>query len=203
MNKLVLFDFDGTLTKKDSFPLFIKYCTSNLTYFWGFSLHIIPIIAYKLGFLSGEKLKQKILSWFFKGIDETFLKKKGEEFIEYLFIKKLLNENIIQNLESEINAGNTVCVVSASPEIWIYPFCKKMKIDCICTEMKFVSGKFTGELASQNCTGIEKARRVQEKYKLDLFEEIQAYGNSKDDFEMLAIANKKFMVNKDGNIILA
>lgn len=200
MNKLVLFDFDGTLTKKDSLPLFIKFYSGWLNYFIGFSYHVIPIIAYKIGFLSGEKLKQKVLSWFFKETDELQLRNKGDEFVEFLFDENLFNKPLIEKLKSEIAEGNTVAVVSASPEIWISAFCKKMQTDCLSTELEFRSGKFTGKLSTPNCTGKEKVKRILEKYTLASFKEIHAYGNSIDDHEMMALANKKFIVRKNGEI---
>ena len=200
MSRLVLFDFDGTLTTKDSFPLFIKFCKGNSVFFFGFLLHGFSILLYKLGLKSGESLKQTVLSWFFKNNSEAELKERGVLFIEYLFEKKLFHSEILQKLVSESFQGSTVVVVSASPDIWIEPFCKKFNIRSISTKLLFENGKFNGRLATRNCAGKEKAHRIKEAFDLSTIKEIVAYGNSKDDLEMLSIAQEKYWVSSNGKI---
>jgi HAD superfamily phosphoserine phosphatase-like hydrolase len=200
MSKLILFDFDGTLTKKDSFPLFIRFSCGSVNYLIGFSIHSFSILLYKLGIISGEKLKQSVMSWFFKGSSENELRKNGSSFIDFLLENHFFNPSILQALINEVESGNTVAVVSASPDIWIKPFCDKFKVKCISTKLKFENETFTGLFETANCAGIEKARRIRSVYDLSEFKEIIAYGNSKDDLEMLGLAQIKNWINAKGEI---
>ncbi len=193
MNKrIAFFDFDGTITTKDSLLEFIKYSKGVLALYIGFSLHLHYLIAYKLKLISNQKAKEKILAHFFGGmnIDEftrycqAFATEKIPELIRpsaVLEINRLKKENV------------TIVIVTASPENWIKDWANHIQADIIATKLLYVNGKITGEIDGLNCYGNEKARRIVEKYTLENYTEIFAYGDSAGDKEMLALAHKGFM----------
>lgn len=193
MNKrIAFFDFDGTITTKDSLLEFIKYSKGALALYIGFSLHLHYLIAYKLKLISNQKAKEKILAHFFGGmnIDEftrycqAFAIEKIPELIRpsaVLEINRLKKENV------------TIVIVTASPENWIKDWANDIQADIIATKLLYVNGKITGEIDGLNCYGNEKARRIVEKYALENYTEIFAYGDSAGDKEMLALAHKGFM----------
>jgi len=53
-------------------------------------------------------------------------------------------------------------------------------------------GRLTGRYLGGECTGPEKAVRIRRRYDLRQFREIYAYGDSAEDREMLAIANRRY-----------
>ena len=61
INGLVLFDFDGTLTKKDSFILFIIYSAGWIKTILTGIVYLPVILSYLAGFSTGEYLKKKLL----------------------------------------------------------------------------------------------------------------------------------------------
>ena len=70
--KIYAFDFDGTLTRRDTFIEFIRYVFGTRRMLAGI-LRFAPILVLmKLGRYPNWKAKQRVFSWFFKGmgIDE-------------------------------------------------------------------------------------------------------------------------------------
>ena len=67
--KVYAFDFDGTLTKKDTFVEFIEYSKGYGKTFWGLMLFSPILVLMKLRLYPNWKAKQRIFSWFFKGME--------------------------------------------------------------------------------------------------------------------------------------
>ena len=68
MKKVYAFDFDGTLTTKDTLLEFIRYAKGSSSFWLGFLFHIHLLILMKLGFYPNWKAKQKVFAHFFKGM---------------------------------------------------------------------------------------------------------------------------------------
>lgn len=197
---LVLFDFDGTLSKKDTYPQFILFAKGTFVGLLGFVLFSPLIILYKLKVVSGSILKQKMTSYFFKGMDEADLKKKGDAFITALTSKGAFNTTIVAMMEEHLANSHEVCIVSASLDCWIEPFSRRRKVNFLCTELLFTEGKFSGNLKTPNCNGADKMRRIRERYDLKDYSSVIAYGNSSGDSEMFSLANKVNFV-KQGVVV--
>ena len=68
MKKIYAFDFDGTLTTKDTLLEFIRFAKGNVGLAVGFLYYSPLIILMKLHLYPNWKVKQKIFAWFFKGM---------------------------------------------------------------------------------------------------------------------------------------
>jgi HAD superfamily phosphoserine phosphatase-like hydrolase len=88
--------------------------------------------------------------------------------------------------------GHKVVIVSASIACWLKPGCDRNGLELIATKLEIKEGIVTGKLLTRNCYGIEKVNRVKEKYRLDDYETIYAYGDSRGDKELLELANESF-----------
>ena len=86
--------------------------------------------------------------------------------------------------------GHKVVIVSASIECWLKPWCDKNGLGLIATKLEIKDGRVTGKFLTKNCYGIEKANRVKEGYNLDDYDYIYAYGDSRGDKELLALAHE-------------
>ena len=190
---LVLFDFDGTMTRKDTFPAFIFFVFGRAKGILGFLIHAPYILFYYFGVLNGSSLKQKIVSYFFKGKDTDAIRKNGIAFAEELNVNGMNIEVMNDFMQYQLK-GFDLCIVSASLDIWIAPFAKIYNIKYICTETEVAGNKFTGKLKTPNCNGKEKANRIKVAYNLSEYENIIAYGNSKGDEAMMNLAKEKHMV---------
>ncbi|HYC86795.1 MAG TPA: haloacid dehalogenase-like hydrolase, partial [Chryseosolibacter sp.] len=80
--RLVLFDFDGTITAKDTLAQIMIHYRGAFRYRYGLVV-LAPIMAlYLLRLIPNWKAKQFLLSWFFKGEDEHTFNKRCREFAE-------------------------------------------------------------------------------------------------------------------------
>jgi len=190
--QLHLCDFDGTLTRGDSFVRFLLFAVPLprlVVGGFGLALKFIGLIF--SGNWSNGVAKAAVLSAFFKGKSAAEMKKLSEEFCQKK-LPTLVRNELLNDLRKAFQNGETVVIVSASPDVWLRPFCAAEGFDLLCTELEFESGQFTGNFSTPNCNGAEKARRIREKYDLDAFEKTTAYGNSKGDEAMFALADEVF-----------
>lgn len=189
--KLILFDFDKTLTSKDSLIEFARYDRSKIS-FYSKILFLTPvIILYKLGVLNSQQTKERFLGSFFKGLSNDELKKLGKNFSNYI-IPKILNPILYDNMLKHIQEGDKVVLVSASMDIWLNEWCSKHNIDLICTKAKFNKDNlFEGKIDGLNVKGHIKKKLVLQKYSLSQFNEIIVYGNKGLDNELFKLATSK------------
>ncbi|HXB40016.1 MAG TPA: HAD family hydrolase [Bacteroidia bacterium] len=192
--KLVLFDFDGTITTKDTFPLFFKFTFGTLRYYSGFSLFAPLFLLYKLKLYEGGKLKERILSHYLKNKPQNEMQEMGKNYFDFLMKNNIIKREFLEKIEFYKKEGFCVAVVSASPDLWIKLFCTQYQIDCLCTELQYLSSVFSGKLKTKNCNGEEKRTRVKEHYNTNEFDEIVIYGDSPGDKKMMELATTKVWV---------
>jgi len=188
---LALFDFDGTITTDDSLIKFIRFAVGDVKFLWGMTVLSPMLTAYKLKLIPNYKAKQMMLSYFFKGIDEQqFLKIAKEYSLKH--IDTILLPQAMEKIAWHKEQGHKIVIVSASVECWLKPWCDKNGLNLIATKMEMQEGMVTGKFHTKNCYGPEKAKRVKEKYNLDDYEYIYAYGDSRGDKELLELADEHF-----------
>lgn len=183
---LALFDFDGTLTNKDSAVEFIKF-THPKNWWWKI-LWLSPIlVGVKTGLLDEGPSKQKVLKAFYKGWSKAQFEAQAQVYTERILSNIVRQDGLAQIKEHQAK-GHRVLLVSASCEEWLSTWAKKQGMELVATRMEYEQGKFTGKLQGLNCKGPEKVRRVKELLNLADFSSIYAYGDTSGDREMLAIA---------------
>lgn len=189
--KLALFDFDGTITKYDSFLKFIRFVVGDLRFIIGLIILSPTIIFFKLKLIANYKAKQKMFSYFFKDYkQEYFMKVANEYSLNYL--DKILRLEAMKRIHWHKEQGHKVIVVSASIDCYLQSWCKKNDLELIATKVEIRNNVITGNFKTKNCYGIEKVNRIKKLYNLEDFEYVYAYGDSSGDSEMLAIANESF-----------
>jgi phosphatidylglycerophosphatase C len=188
--KLALFDFDGTITTKDTFIEFIRFYHGNLKFAVGFSVLAPILVLFKLKLIANWKAKEKVLTWFFKGETLGAFSAKCLEFSKHK-LPGLIRPKAVATIKG-LAAEYEIVVVSASAEDWIAPWCNDHHLNVLATTLEKKDGKLTGKIAGKNCFGIEKALRIQAKYNLASFDEILSYGDSSGDREMFALSHKYF-----------
>ncbi|AYO53845.1 HAD-IB family hydrolase [Acinetobacter wuhouensis] len=195
---LALFDFDGTLCKKDSFTGFIFYALSK-RHIVKQGIKILPWIqAYYLNIYPAHAMRIKLFKSMFKDANAAEILDLTEDYCSRLI--EQLDPSLYQRLIDHQNQGDDVVLVSASVDIYLEVMCQILKIDLICTETEIINGIFTGDYSTPDCSSEQKRIRILEKYELDQYENIYAYGNSIEDNEMLSLADFKYMVGEDQNL---
>jgi phosphatidylglycerophosphatase C len=189
--KIAFFDFDGTITRKDTLLEIIKFQKGKAAFYLGFLIHGPWLLAYKFKLLPNDFVKQKILTYFFAGIEEGVFQENCN-----LFAEKKLPQMIRPAALAEIyklsKSGFEVVVVSASAGNWIRKWTDSLSLKLISTTLEIKNGKLTGKIEGRNCHGIQKVIYIKEQWNLTEYKEIYAYGDSSGDRPMLALATKSF-----------
>jgi HAD superfamily phosphoserine phosphatase-like hydrolase len=193
--RLILFDFDGTLTTKDSLNEFLKFSVGKRKYFLKLFLFMPLFILYKLKLIKNNKAKEMLFSFFFKNIEEDVFKEIAKEY-SLTQIDKILDYDIYNEMIKYKENEDKVIIVSASIECWLKPWCQNNNIELISTKLEFINNKFTGKFKTKNCYGMEKVNRIKEYLNINEYEEIIVYGDSAGDYEMFNISNKHFKINR-------
>jgi phosphatidylglycerophosphatase C len=190
-NTLALFDFDGTITTKDTLFDFIKFSFGKQRLIKGI-IYLSPILAlYTTNFVDNNLAKQYLFKYFFSGISIEELKYLGNRYTNER-INKIIRPESIERINWHKKNNHQITIVSASLEYWLMPWCEKMGLKLISTKLEIIDSKFTGNYFGKNCHGKEKVNRIKEIYDLNKFDLIYAYGDSLGDKQMLEIANKTF-----------
>jgi phosphatidylglycerophosphatase C len=190
--KIAFFDFDGTITKKDTLLEFIKFNKSALHLYLGFLLHSPWLIAYKLKIISNQAAKEKVLQFFFGKMNFDLFQKRCDQFAIDI-IPGLVRPKALAEIKKLQNNGVLVVIVTSSPENWISGWAAVVQAKMIGTHLEIKDGLVTGKIMGKNCHGKEKVKRIQEEYDLSEYNEIYAYGDTAGDKPMLALANSPFM----------
>jgi phosphatidylglycerophosphatase C len=188
--RLVLFDFDGTITTKDTLLEFIRFYHGNRKFLSGFVLSSPWLALMTLNVIPNWKAKQKILKWFFSGENIHTFNQKCDIFSKTV-LPSLIRPKALMEIKKHLEEKATVVVISASAENWVKPWCNANGLNCLATQLETRGEKLTGKISGFNCYGAEKERRIKACYTLTDFEEIVAYGDSRGDLEMLALAQQQ------------
>jgi HAD superfamily hydrolase (TIGR01490 family) len=189
---IAFFDFDGTITFKDSLLEFIKFSKGEFSFWKGFLFNTHYILGYKLHLISNQTAKEKILSWFFKGMEASDFKTQCTRFAKER-IPSLIRPAALREIKKLQQEQVKVVIVSASPEEWVGFWAQQYQIEVLATRLEYSSSQFTGKIKGLNCHGKEKVRRINEQIDLAVYDSIYAYGDSSGDNPMLALATKSFM----------
>ena len=98
-------------------------------------------------------------------------------------------QSALQRIQWHKENNHTVVLVSASFEEYLRPLCEKWQIELLATTMEIHNGIMTGKFSQPNCYGIQKEKRIKAVYNLNDYESIYAYGDTRGDKEMLALAS--------------
>jgi phosphatidylglycerophosphatase C len=193
------FDFDGTLTTKDTLVPFLIHCVG-----WPrFLLNLPRILPWAILYLSriinNEVTKQKTLTILLKGRTFYDIDKSAKSFA-YAKLSKYIQPEIFAKLEYHKEHRHQVILVSANLAIYLRYWATMHKLDeVIGTEIEFINNIATGNLATSNCYGEHKVIRINEYLGEShlSFNYSYAYGNSKGDYELLDYVNEGYWV-EDG-----
>lgn len=188
---IVAFDFDGTLTVKDSFTAFLKWRTPPGRWALG-GFRLIPAALSYLIHRDRGRIKAVAVREYLGGVPRERLEADARRFAE-LHSRSLLRPDAVAAWKRWQRERVRLVIVTASPDIVVAPFARGLGADdLIGTPLAFdASDRVVGSFASPNCRGPEKVVRLKAAYGLDLVVRA-AYGDTSGDTEMLAIAQEPY-----------
>ena len=188
---IVAFDFDGTLTVRDSFTAFLKWRTPWGRWALG-GLRLVPAALAYLIHRDRGRIKAAATREFLGGVPRERLEADARRFAE-LHSRSLLRPDAVLAWKRWRGERVRLVIVTASPDLVVAPFARGLGADdLIGTPLAFDAlDRATGAFASPNCRGPEKVVRLKAAYGPEL-QVRAAYGDTSGDTEMLAIAQEPY-----------
>ena len=186
--QITVFDFDGTLTVKDTLFEFIRHAKGQWAVFIGIICCSPFLLACLLRLYPNGKAKEKLFSYFFKGMPYQQFCQLGQDFC--IRIKDIERGSLVSRLQRCVSEGQKVYVVSASIKEWVRPWCERQGVkNVLTTEVEVADGLLTGRFSIPNCYGQEKVHRfLSEEPQRETYE-LCVYGDSAGDDALMAIAD--------------
>nr|WP_309545685.1 HAD-IB family hydrolase [Asticcacaulis biprosthecium] len=181
------FDFDGTLTWKDSFNAFLIFLRGPV----GLGKAILAKPGPFLGYLKTRDrgaLKSRFLYNLLGDIHQTELEILIQAFVSVTG-RSLFRPDAMTTWDSLPDSDVKRVIVTASPELLVGPLGALIGADrVIGTKLGFTAdGRLKPELEGINCRGEEKMCRLRAVFGDD-FDLDQAYGDTAGDHAMIAAA---------------
>lgn len=182
---IAAFDFDGTLTHRDTLIPFLAHLS------WGRLLAALlcaaPALAgFVLRMRSNEEAKAALCRGALKGRSHSELARIARAWAPAIPLRRTL----VERLRWHQQRGDHCVLVSASPDIYLEAVSRHLCFDdLICTRMAVdEKGRLSGDFDGPNCWGAEKMRRLIECFGPPERYELYAYGDSRGDQWMIDAA---------------
>lgn len=188
MKKLYLFDFDGTLTYKDTMFLFLKFY-NPARFSAQFLKHVPLFVLLKLKLANAEAVKKSFISSMLQGESRYNIEKKAKLFFEENY-PSLFRENALDFINNIDRENTESYIVSASLDIWVKPFAEKFNMTLLATKAEFKDDIFTGKFIGKNCNKDEKVCRIEAELGDKKYDKIIAFGDTSGDKAMFKFANE-------------
>ncbi len=187
---LIAFDFDGTLTTKDSFLAFLRWRSGLIGYGFGM-VSLLPAAVNYLFHRDRGRLKATAARQFLAGVKKEDLERDAAAYASEVNWS-IFRPDALRTWRYWRGKGARVVIVTASPETTVAPFARSLGAHkLIGTVLEFDSNdRVTGTFVTANCRGPEKVRRLREIFGEDI-ELAAAYGDTPGDREMLTLANER------------
>lgn len=188
------FDFDGTLTRRDTlvpflarslgWPRFLLALLKSSPWLAGYALQLVP----------NDVAKARLLRYALAGrslaeVDDWAARWLADH------LPHQLQAWTMERLRWHQQAGHCCVMVSASPDVYLTGAAASLGFDgLVCTQLEVLHGRLTGEMQTPNCHGEQKVLRLN-AWLTDRFDTaatdsftLHAYGDSKGDKPMLRMA---------------
>jgi len=187
---IVAFDFDGTLTIRDSFTSFLKWRAGPLRWVQGLT-RLIPAVFGYLGDRDRGRIKVASVREFLMDADRKALEAEAERFAAEIW-PRFMRPDALATWEDWGRRGAHRVIVTASPETTVAPFARRLGAEnLIGTRLAFdEQNRVLGTFVGGNCRGEEKMHRLRAVYGSDM-ELAAAYGDTSGDAQMIAAAEEK------------
>jgi phosphatidylglycerophosphatase C len=180
---LVVFDLDGTITRRDSMmPFVFRWLAGRPRHWWRLPLAIPTLLQFALGRADRGDLKGMLLHVTLGGMSRTSIDTWARGFVRELIATGLFPD-ALERIQFHRKAGHRLVLMSASVDCYVPMVGRELGFsETVCTQVRWLAdGRLDGRLSAINCRGVEKLRQLRllrERLRPD---EVWAYGNSRAD----------------------
>jgi HAD superfamily hydrolase (TIGR01490 family) len=195
---VVVFDFDKTISRKDSYLPFLwlairRSCRRFFAALW----LPAPTLLHLLGIIDNSRLKALFLRTVLGNAPQEQVRALSEQFAKRLLANGLFAEAVLA-IEKHRNQGHRLILASTSFDLYIEPLAAMLGFDdVVCTRAGWSGdGKLLGAIEGKNCYGQAKLQRIAELLggKRESLH-IIAYSDHHSDAPLLQWSDEAFAVN--------
>ena len=191
---IAAFDFDGTLTRRDTLLPFLARGLGWPRFLLAL-LRCSPwLLAYALRLIPNDRAKARLLRATLSGRTLAEMEHWTTRWLAEDFPGQLQDWTMAR-LAWHRQAGHCCVLVSASPDIYLRRVAGQLGFDgLVCTEMQVRGAALTGRLRTPNCHGAQKVLRLQAWLSARFGAEtaqaltLYAYGDTAGDKPLLRLA---------------
>jgi phosphatidylglycerophosphatase C len=192
----VLFDVDGTLTRRDTLLPFLRRVAGAGAVCAALGRAAAAVLT---GAAASRNEIKEILTATLAGRAEVEIREAGKDHAQWIF-SHCLRSSVLERLQHHRIQGSRIVLVSASLRPYLEPLGELLGAqDVICTDLEVRDSTLTGRLSGPNCRGEEKVTQVVENLG-HIWPRTVVYGNGKGDKAMLEAAALGYRVGKMGTV---
>jgi HAD superfamily hydrolase (TIGR01490 family) len=188
--QLALFDFDHTVTTCDTYSRFLRRVATPAQ-LASAKWTVGPwLLGYRLKLLSAERIRHRVTAQVFPGRAPGDIEAQGLVYARD-DLPALLRPEVMGRIDWHRSQGHDVVLVSASLDVYLQPWCVQHGLEMLCNALEVRDGRLTGRYARRDI-GPHKAEEIRQRYDLSRYARVHAYGDSREDRPMLALAHERW-----------
>jgi hypothetical protein len=185
---IAAFDFDLTITDRDTFLPFLKLAFGSFLLNKVFLSMTFDGLCFVLGFTNRDQFKKKLIQKLFTGCSTESMTELGK--LHATHIMQWLRPSALARIQWHKERGDRLVMVSASLDLYLKPVADKLGFDdLLCTQLNSYNHIYDGKLTGENCRGPEKVSQLKELLGSLSEYELYCYGDSAGDKELLLAAD--------------
>lgn len=192
--ELALFDFDHTVTTCDTYGRFLRRVATpeQLAQAWW---KVGPwLLAYRLKLISAARIRARVTRLTFSNRHSEDIATQAAGYARDV-LPGVVRPQMLEQIRWHLQQRHTVVIVSGSLDLYLRPWCESLGLGLICNRLESHDGRLTGRYADGDC-GPRKVEHIRQRYDLSRFQRIHAYGDSREDRPMLALADDRWYRGK-------
>ena len=192
--ELALIDFDNTVTDCDTYARFLRRVATpeQLAQAWW---KVGPwLLAYRLKLMSAKRIRARVTWLVMRGRHADDIAAQAAGFSREV-LPEAVRPQMLEQIRWHLQQGHTVVIVSGSLDLYLRSWCESLGLDMICNRLESADGRLTGRYADGDCAP-RKVERIRARYDLSRYVRIHAYGDSREDRPMLALAQERWYRGK-------
>ncbi|WP_313246694.1 HAD family hydrolase [Stenotrophomonas rhizophila] len=192
--ELALFDFDHTVTTCDTYGRFLRRVATpeQLAQAWW---KVGPwLLAYRLKLISAARIRARVTRLTFSNRHSEDIATQAAGYARDV-LPGVVRPQMLEQISWHLQQRHTVVIVSGSLDLYLRPWCESLGLGLICNRLESHDGRLTGRYADGDC-GPRKVEHIRQRYDLSRFQRIHAYGDSREDRPMLALAHDRWYRGK-------
>lgn len=202
---LAAFDFDGTISRKDTLIPFLLRATGRARFASGWRQVVAAGARGRVDLRDRDAVKAELIEHLLADRLEADLREAGERYARDLLSEDRLRPLVVDRLRAHRERGDTCVIVSASLVYYLEPIAREFGVHGVVgVEPEVCDGRLTGSLCRPNVRAEQKVVQLDAWLSAqDLVPETghrSAYGNTSGDHALLRAADHRYWLGRPGKV---